>query len=41
MERFEPGIIPQNDSSAIDEIERHVKSLLTHLHSDIHILVAE
>ncbi|OXH29409.1 hypothetical protein J008_04363 [Cryptococcus neoformans] len=31
MERFEPGIVPQNDSSATEEIERWVKSLLTHL----------
>lgn len=41
MERFEPGIVPQNDSSATEEIERWVKSLLTHLRSDIHILVAQ
>lgn len=41
MERFEPGIVPQNDSSAMEEIERWVKSLLTHLRSDIHILVAQ
>lgn len=41
MERFEPGIIPQNDSSATEEIERWVKSLLTHLRSDIHILLKD
>ncbi|OXG95882.1 hypothetical protein C345_03408 [Cryptococcus neoformans A2-102-5] len=38
---YKDPIVPQNDSSTMEEIERWVKSLLTHLRSDIHVLLKD